>query len=129
MKNTHYDINGLFKLIKNYYADHFPHETKAIAIDIVNYHLKSQGSSAKIVGPNAQESEFENQNPTESKESDFRYNSMIKLEEYLANYLNRNQLIEDVIALKRWLTNENYLRDTVEGLVATKELLITNKLI
>jgi len=128
MRNTIYDINALFRLLKQYYVDHCPHVEEATAIDIVNYYLKLQGSSAKIVGARAFTSEFKNPNPKKNKGSDSTWNTAIKLEEYLAGHTNRNNLIEDVIALRGWLINENYLREMEKGIIATKELLITHTL-
>jgi len=125
MKNTHYGIDVLFNLIKEYYVAQFPHEMDVTAIDVVNHYLIAHGSSAKIVGSSAQLSEFENPNPTKSKESDFLRNPVIELEKYLESYLDRNEFISDVIALRKWLINENYLREMKVGLVATRDLLVT----
>ena len=48
MENNTYSINHVYSIVREYYLHSFPHPLKFVSFDVINEHLKSNGSTARI---------------------------------------------------------------------------------
>ncbi|WP_017345646.1 hypothetical protein [Pantoea sp. A4] len=128
MKSTLYHIDGLFQVVRQYYVSSFPYSVPSNAIDVMNYELKREGSSATIRYVDNLNTSFENLSPAENPETSFEHNPAVSLEEYLGEKQGREALLEDIRALWIWLVKAGYLYEERGNHTATEELLRTYRL-
>lgn len=128
MKNTFYDIDDLFQVVRRYYVGSFPYSAQPNAIGVMNNELKRLESSAKIRHVDDLNTSFENVSPAVNPDSIFAHNPAVKLEEYLEAKQNRNVLLEDIRVLRTWLVKAGYLYADGRNHIATEELIRTYNL-
>lgn len=128
MKNTFYDIDGLFQVVRRYYVESFPYSVQPNAIGVMNNELKRVDSSAKIRYVDDANTSFENLSPAVKPESILAYNPAVHLEEYLEEKHNLAVLLEDIRTLRTWLVKAGYLYADGRNHTATEELIRTYNL-
>lgn len=128
MKNTLYDIDELFQVVRRYYVESFPYSAQPNAIGVMNQELKRAESSAKIRYVDDLNTSFENLSPAVKPESIIAHNPAVYLEEYLEEKQRREMLFEDIRALRTWLVKAGYLYADGRNHIATEELLRTYNL-
>jgi len=128
MKNTAYDIDNVYKIIRRYYVKRFPYDTQPNSANVINDELNRLSSSARIVtGSVTNTVTFENPNPAEAA-TDYGYNPASILEEYLSDQSSLTDLMEDIREMRDWLAKAGYLYRHGGGHTATEALLRTKDL-
>jgi len=128
MKNTFYDIDDLYQVVRRFYLKSFPYSAQPNAIGVMNNELKRVESSAKIRYVDDLNTSFENLSPAIKTESVFDHNPAVYLEEYLEEKQRREALFEDIRALRTWLVKAGYLYVDGRNHIATEALIRTYSL-
>ncbi|WP_187484938.1 hypothetical protein [Pantoea agglomerans] len=124
MKNTLYDFNGLYLLVRRYYLKCFPHIADSAPEAILNLQLKCHDSSALVVSTGQLGNTLlENQEPIQKHNPPYVENHGYVLEAYLSDEASRGDILEDIKALNEWMIKEGFIHADDEGSIATSRLL------
>ncbi|MEI3777107.1 hypothetical protein [Pectobacterium brasiliense] len=126
MRNSLYNINGIYSIIRKYYIDNFPYKIEFRAEDVLNYHIQSKNENAYIV-QNGTEYEFKNPTPYQLSDDTFARSfetEIVSLEEYLAEENNLVSIFNDVHTFNNWLVDSGFIKNGV----ATEKMLVTKTL-
>ncbi|MEY0665560.1 hypothetical protein AB7281_23355 [Providencia rettgeri] len=108
MLNSFYSANGLYKCLRDFYMDSFPHAREYKSIFFLNFLLRSEQCSGIL------------------QDDDGKLVFIEKENHWINTYFNDPEFLaaiaEDSNALNHWLLEESYIRDGV----ATK-LLVNSK--
>ncbi|MBE5213498.1 hypothetical protein IG611_00400 [Pectobacterium sp. A535-S3-A17] len=126
MKNTLYNINGIYGVIRDYYIANFPHKIEFHADNALNAHVRSKNENAFIV-KNEKGYEFSNPTPYQLSDDSFSRSfevNIVSLEKYLSEENNLTFMFQDVNALNKWLEDSGFVKNGVatEKMLATKTL-------
>ncbi|MCA6924719.1 hypothetical protein [Pectobacterium versatile] len=126
MRNSLYNINGIYSIIREYYIANFPYKIEFKAEDVLNAHIQSKNENACIV-QNGTKYEFQNPTPYQLSNEAFARSfetGIVYLEEYLAEENNLVSIFNDLHIFNSWLVDSGFIKNGV----ATEKMLVTKTL-